>query len=258
MRCAPSCGGPPCGGSLATPRSRSSPARRPALSRSSLDQARRSRRCRTRWPPGRAPSAASRVVVGLVAPCVDARRSDRGEPFAQRRPAPFQQADARLGRQVAEERQPHAEPGVLGSRCRPGVSCSSSRNALLTFVGDAVDGLAAAAAWARRLIGLDRAVALEATQRRVERAVGDPPETAERRRRAPGRAGSRAWAAPSAGRGSRVRTSEVGVPSRGRCDGPIYRAHISLRYIYTAGREPVSTTPGVGGLRRIGEDGRRR
>ena len=52
------------------------------------------------------------VVVGLVAAGVD-RRIERRVPLGERRPAPLQQPDARLGRQVAEERQPHAEAGVL-------------------------------------------------------------------------------------------------------------------------------------------------
>ena len=81
------------------------------------------------------------------------------------------------GGEVAEERQPHAEAGVL-ARGVAGRLLQQLEERPLTLGGDAVDGLAAAAGG---LAGDRRheAVALHATQGRVERAVGDPPETAQ-------------------------------------------------------------------------------
>ena len=119
----------------------------------------------------------------------------------QERASPFEQADPRLGRQVVEEREAHAETRVLGGVVVRRL-LQQLEEELLALLGDAVDVLAASASFLVARDALDGALLLQATERGIERPVRDPPEPAQRLAQLPERAGSRAWAAPSADRGS--------------------------------------------------------
>ena len=195
------------------------------------------------------------VGFGGVAPVLHQRERVVVDPFArgaqrvldgrqtilQERAPPFEQADPRLRRQVLEEREAHAEARVLGGvvvRCL----LQQLEEELLALLGHAVDVLAAPTPLLVARDALDGALLLQPAERRVERAVARPARSRPATRRAPERAGSRAWAALSASRGSRVPTCGVSYPSvrvslgrtivrasRARCIARVYRFDISNR-----------------------------
>ena len=66
------------------------------------------------------------------------------QAFLEERAPALEQPDAGLGRQVPEEREPHAEPGVLG-RAVGRRLLQQLEERPLALLGDAEDGLAAPA-----------------------------------------------------------------------------------------------------------------
>ena len=114
------------------------------------------------------------VVVGRAG--VAQVRLDLGEPCPR---SPWRRrSSSRIrvsgGRYRKNARRTRNRASSVCPSC--GGSWSSSRNSRSPSVGDGVDGLAAGA---RAGFARDRAVALEASQRRVERPVGDPPQAPE-------------------------------------------------------------------------------
>src|SRR6266508_3832510 len=106
------------------------------------------------------------------------RCGDGREPFLEVGAPALQQADPGIGRQVLEEREADPEPVVLGGGLG---ACllQQSLEELLAFLGDAVDVLAAADLL-RVEDTLHGAVVLQAPQRGIQRAIGNPPEPSER------------------------------------------------------------------------------
>src|SRR4029453_4733243 len=114
-----------------------------------------------------------RVGVGALTGCRE-RCGDGREPLLEVGAPSFQQADPGVGRQVLEEREADPESVVLGGGLGAGL-LEKSLEQLLTLLGDAVDVLAAADLL---LVedALHRAVALQAPQSGVQRALGNPPK----------------------------------------------------------------------------------
>ncbi len=125
-----------------------------------------------------------RVVVDPLARGAE-RVLDGGQTVLQERAPPFEQADPRLRGQVLEEREAHAEARVLGGVVVRRL-LQQLEEELLALLGHAVDVLASSAPFLVARDALDGALLLQAAERRVERAVGDPPEAAQRLAELPG------------------------------------------------------------------------
>src|SRR6266545_4706546 len=162
------------------------------------------------------------------------RCGDGREPFLEVGAPALQQADPGIGRQVLEEREADPEPVVLGGGLG---ACllQQSLEELLAFLGGARDVLETADLL-RVEDTLHGAVVLQAPQRGVQRAIGNPPEPSERVGQP---LGELVAVHGPLFQQAQDRELEHPVPSLGCAS--IYRLSISNRYIEPRGGRSVKS-----------------